>query len=64
MTLFYFIVIAIVYIMTMHLAVKSSSGFNNFQIVTLFVVGGVLGWALDSYLTGFVFAMIMHLMFW
>ena len=48
----------------MHLAVKSSSGFKNFQIATLFLVGGFLGWALDSYLTGFVFAMIMHLMFW
>jgi len=64
MSLFYYIVISIVYIITMHLAVKSSRGFQNVQTVTLFIIGGLLGWALDSYLTGFVFAMIMHLMFW
>jgi hypothetical protein len=50
--------------LTMHLAVKSSRGFGHFQTVTIFILGGVIGWALDSYIVGFVFATIMHLMFW
>jgi len=59
-----YIVMAITYTLTMHLALSTTREFHFGLYITFFVLGGVLGYHLDSYITGFVFAMVMHLIFW
>ena len=48
----------------MHLALSTTREFQFFEAISLFSLGGFIGSALDSYITGFVFAVVMHLMFW
>jgi hypothetical protein len=48
----------------MHMALATTREFQAFLNVAMFIFGGVIGWALDSYMTGFVFAMVMHFIFW
>jgi len=64
MDLFYYIFLSVVYLLTMHLALSTTREFQFFQAISLFCLGGFIGSALDSYITGFVFAVVMHLMFW
>lgn len=64
MTLFYYIFLSIVYMLTIHLALSTTREFQFFQMITFFVFGGIIGYAMDSYLTGFVFAVVMHMIFW
>ncbi|QQS44602.1 hypothetical protein IPM65_03315 [Candidatus Roizmanbacteria bacterium] len=64
MDLFYYIFLSIVYLLTMHLALSTTREFHFFQAISLFSLGGFIGSSLDSYITGFVFAVVMHLMFW
>lgn len=61
---FLYIFFAAVYIMTIHLAIAIGDQFNIFLMAGLFVLGAVIGFFLQSYELGFVFAMISSLVFW
>jgi lipoprotein signal peptidase len=59
-----YILLSITYLLTMHLALSTTREFHFFQAISLFILGGTIGRVMDSYITGFVFAMVMHFMFW
>ncbi len=48
----------------MHLALSATREFQHFINIGLFVLGGIIGYSVDSYITGFVFAAVMHFIFW
>jgi len=48
----------------MHLALSTTREFHFFEGIALFSIGGMIGAATGSYITGFVFAVVMHFMFW
>lgn len=56
-----YILLAIAYVMAIHFAFGIANQFNDWVQVTIFVLGGCLGWYLDSYITGFVVAVVAHL---
>lgn len=64
MGLFYYIFLSIVYMLTIHLALATTREFQFFEMISLFAFGGAIGYAMDSYIVGFVFAMVMHMIFW
>lgn len=59
-----YIYLSIIYLLFMHLALSTTREFQHFINIGLFVFGGVVGHQLDSYITGFVFAVVMHFIFW
>lgn len=59
-----YIALSITYLLTMHMALATTREFQMFINLGLFILGGVIGWAVDSFITGFVFAMVMHFIFW
>jgi hypothetical protein len=59
-----YIVFSAVYLMTIHLAIAIRDQFNIFLMTAFFVLGGVVGYFLGSYETGFAGAVIMSLLFW
>jgi hypothetical protein len=59
-----YIFLSIFYILTMHMALATTREFQFMLNIAMFILGGILGWALDSYITGFVFAVVMHFIFW
>lgn len=61
MDLYLFIFLSIAYIMSIHFAFGIANQFNDWAQLWMFVIGGFLGWYLDSYITGFVFAVVVHL---
>ena len=61
MDLTLYILLSVTYIMAIHFAFGIANQFNDWVQVAMFVIGGVLGWYLDSYLTGFTFAVVLHL---
>lgn len=64
MDLFLYILLSVVYIMTIHLAIAIRDQFNMFLMVGIFVLCGVLGAYLDSYLAGFAAGIVLSLIFW
>ena len=64
MTVFHYIFLSVTYFLTMHLALSTSREFQFLEGIALFVLGGVIGAAMDSYITGFVFALVMDLILW
>ncbi|MFA9288301.1 MAG: hypothetical protein ACEQSA_00270 [Weeksellaceae bacterium] len=64
MDLFLYIVLSIAYIMTMHFAMGIAKDFNYMSQFPLFIFAGTVGWYLESYLAGFVLAIVLHLIFW
>jgi len=62
--LFLFILLSVVYIMTIHFAVAINNEFNVFQTAIYFVLGGLLGWYLKSYELGLVVGIVLSLLFW
>ncbi len=59
-----YIYLSIMYLLFMHLALSSTREFQHFINIGLFVLGGIIGYSVDSYITGFVFAAVMHFIFW
>ena len=63
-TLFLYLLISTVYILTIYLAVGVKSQFQLFLFIGFFIFGGVLGAWLKNYETGLVVAIILSLIFW
>lgn len=61
MDLLLYIFLSIVYLMVVHFAVGISEDFNNWIQILIFVFGAVIGWYMDSYITGYVIAVVLHL---
>ena len=59
-----YIMMSIAYLLTMHMALATTREFQFMLSIGFFVMAGFLGKVLDSYITAFVFAMVMHLIFW
>ena len=59
-----YIFLSIAYFLTMHLALSTTREFQFFEGIALFSLGAMIGAAADSYITGFVFAAVMHFIFW
>ncbi|MDP4010658.1 MAG: hypothetical protein Q8P72_00335 [Candidatus Roizmanbacteria bacterium] len=64
LNIYYYIAISAFYIVLMQNMLSTSLGFQSVEIVALFVIGGFIGYAMDSYMIGFLFASIMHFLFW
>lgn len=64
MDLFLYVVAAGVYLMVIHFAMAIRNEFNLWFMSFFFVLGAVIGGVLHSYESGFIFAVIMTLMFW
>lgn len=63
-TLPVYIALSLGYLLFMHLALSTTREFQAFINMALFIFGGVIGHYVDSYLAGFVFAAVMHFIFW
>jgi len=50
--------------MLIHFAVAIRNQFNLFLMIGLFLLGGVIGWQMQSFELGFVFAVVASLIFW
>ena len=59
-----YIILSVLYIVMMPMMMSTSWDFQLVEILALFTIGGFIGYAMDSYLIGFLFAAIMHFMFW
>ena len=59
-----YIVLSIFYIVMIPMMMSTSLDFQLAETIALFTIGGFIGYAMDSYLVGFLFAAIMHFMFW
>jgi hypothetical protein len=59
-----YIAASILFIMVIHFAVGISKEFDTWFMVGIFALGLSIGWALDSYPTGYVFAVIFTFLFW
>jgi len=59
-----YIMLSLAYLLTMHMALSQTREFQFMLNIAMFIIGGFLGGILDSYITGFVFAMVMHFIFW
>jgi len=64
MTLFYFILFSIIYIIMTNLVLSTPRDFDFFETVLLFIFGAVVGYAVDSYLAGYVIAVVLNLLYW
>ena len=64
MDILYFVGGAMIYIMTIHFAFATKGQFNLFLIMGVFIFGGILGYFLQSYTTGFVISIILSLFLW
>jgi lipoprotein signal peptidase len=64
MSLTGYIAFSVTYLLTMHMALATTREFQMFINIGLFILGGAIGAALDSYITGFIFAVVMHFIFW
>lgn len=59
-----YIYLSIIYLLFMHFALSTTREFQFFINIGLFILGGIIGSQVDSYITGFVFAVVMHFIFW
>lgn len=50
--------------MFVHMAMVKRKEFHLFITVCLFIFGGIVGHYLGAYMAGFVFAMVMDIIFW
>lgn len=62
--LIYYAAASVIYIMLIHFALAIKGQFNLFLMAGIFVVGGAIGFFLNSYQAGFVAAVILSLIFW
>lgn len=59
-----YIVFVAVYVLTIHFALAVKDGFNLYLMVTLFALGGFIGYWYSSYEMGFVVGVVLSLLFW
>lgn len=59
-----YIVFSLTYLLFMHMALATTREFQMFVNIGLFSLGATIGGAMDSYITGFIFAVVMHFIFW
>jgi hypothetical protein len=64
MNIYYYIIFAAVYIMTIHFAIAIRNEFNTFLMIGLFVLGGTIGYFMNSYELGFTLSIVLSLVFW
>ena len=64
MDIFFYGVIVAIYIMVIHFALAIKNEFNLFLMITYFVIGGVVGWFMQSYEMGLVVGVVLSLIFW
>ena len=64
MDLFFYGVVVVIYIMVIHFALAIKNEFNLFLMATYFVIGGVVGWFMQSYEMGLVVGVVLSLIFW
>lgn len=64
MDFFFYILFSALYMMVIHFALAIKKEFNLWLMGGFFVLGGVIGWFLHTYTTGFVIAVILSLLFW
>lgn len=50
--------------MTIHFAIAIKDQFNVFLMIGLFVLGGAVGYFMNSYEMGFALGIILSLIFW
>ncbi len=64
MDFFLFLVFSAIYIMVIHFAIAIKREFDLFIMIVLFVIGGVVGWYMQSYEMGFVVGVVLSLVLW
>jgi len=64
MDLFLYILFSAVYIMVIHFAMAIRKQFDLFQVISAFVLGGIIGAAMESYEMGFVAGVVLSLLIW
>ena len=64
MSLYVFIIASFVYIMMIHFAIAIKNEFNVFLMIGYFIIGGVVGWQLQSYELGFTLSVVLSLLLW
>lgn len=47
-----------------NLVLSTPRDFDFFETVLLFIFGAVVGYAVDSYLAGYVIAVVLNLLYW
>lgn len=62
--LLYYIAGSALFIMVIHFAIHIKREFSVWIMLGIFVLGGFFGSVLDSYITGFLFAMVFTFLFW
>lgn len=60
----YYIVGSSLFIMAIHFAIHIRREFSIWVMIGIFFIGGVIGYMLDSMITGFLFAMVFTFLFW
>ena len=64
MDLLLYVVASGVYLMIMHFTFAvNENQFGRFFMAAFFVLGGILGWHLESYATGWIVAVVLSLFF-
>lgn len=64
MNIYLYIFSSIIFIMIVSLALAIKNQFNLFLVGMIFVVGGIIGYIMNSLEIGFVLSVILSLMFW
>lgn len=62
--MFFYGVMVAIYIMVIHFALSIKNEFNLFLTILYFIIGGVVGWFMQSYEMGFVIGVVLSLIFW
>lgn len=60
----FYIVGSGIFIMWVHFAIHIRREFSIWVMLGIFVLGGVIGYQLDSMIVGFLFAMVFTFLFW
>ncbi len=60
----YYIVGSGIFIMWVHFAIHIRREFSIWVMLGVFVLGGVIGYLLNSMIVGFLFAMVFTFLFW
>ena len=64
MGLYGYIFLSAVYIMIIRFGLGIHKSFEQYLLISAFVIGAGIGWYLDSYMLGFVMAALFSLIFW
>lgn len=63
MDIFLFVLLSFVYIMVVHFALGIGDGFNIFLMVIYFLLAAVIGWWFHNLEAGFIFGIVLSLLF-